>query len=191
MSPYTVRVGRLSFHIEYAAQIKAPATCLCISAIAIGVGLLALTLLSPDVSIMSNMSQASTAAASTSNYQTIFDNAIEAYKKKTKKNLRSHPLLAELRTCDSPDAVLNVFREKIPGFDQYQSTDYGLTKWLDPTINVLCKFSGFLGGGISLGSLIEFELTPSESDNWFYIDVPTSGGGLHWHRHPSLCEYFR
>ena len=91
---------------------------------------------------------------STSNYQAIFDNAIEAYKKKTKKNLRSHPLLAQLQTCDSPDAVLNVFREKIPEFDQAQGTDYGLTKWLNPTINVLYNFSGSLGGGIGLGSLI-------------------------------------
>ena len=152
---FVLSVYRSILSIEYATQIKAPVTCLCISAIAIDVGLLTPTHLSPDVSIMSNMTQAS--AASTSNYQAIFDNAIEAYKKKTKKNLRSHPLLADLRTCDSPDAVLNVFRGKIPGFDQYQSTDYGLTKWLDPTINVLCKFSGFLGGGISLGSLVEFE----------------------------------
>ena len=155
-----VRVERLSSHIECVAQTKAPATCLCISAIVISLGILAPTHLSPDVSVVSNMPQASTATASTSNYQTIFDNAIEAYKKKTKKNLRSHPLLFELQTCDSPDAVLNVFREKIPGFDQSQSTDHVLTKWLNPTINVLFKFSAFLGGGISLGSLIEFEADP-------------------------------
>ena len=105
------------------------------------------------------MSQSSTTTASTSNYQTIFDNAIEAYRKKTKKNLRSHPLLAELQTCDSPDAVLNVFREKIPGFDQSQSTD-GLTKWLYPTVNVLFEFSAFLGGGISLESPLDFEANP-------------------------------
>jgi len=153
-----VRTGRLlvSPHIEYAAH-KAPATCLCISAIAIGVGILAPIHLPLDVSIMSDMSQTSTATASTSNYQTIFDNAIEAYKKKTKKNLRSHPLLPKLQTCDSPDAVLNVFREKIPGFDQSQSTDSRLIKWLNPTVNVLYKFSGVIGGGISLGSLREFE----------------------------------
>jgi len=61
------------------------------------------------------------------------------------------------QTCDSSDAVLNVFREKIPGFDQSRSTDSRFIKWLDPTVNVLYKFSGFLGGGISLGSLREFE----------------------------------
>lgn len=155
-----VRIERLlvSPHIEYAAH-KAPTTCLCISAIAIGVGILAPIHLPPDVSIMSDimMSQTSTATASTSNYQIIFDNAIEAYKKKTKKNLRSHPLLPELQTCDSPVAVLNVFRKKIPGFDQSQSPESRLIKWLNPTVNVLYKFSGFLGGGISLGSLREFE----------------------------------
>jgi len=49
------------------------------------------------------------------------------------------------------------FAKKIPGFDQSRSTDSRFIKWLDPTVNVLYKFSGFLGGGISLGSLREFE----------------------------------
>ena len=101
------------------------------------------------------MSQKPTASTSSPNYQSIFDNAIEAYEKKTNKDLRSHPLLAKLQTCDSPDAVLNVLRKQIPGFDQSRSTDDRFTKWLNPTVNVLYTFSGVIGGGISLGSFRE------------------------------------
>ena len=98
------------------------------------------------------MSQTPIATTSSSNYQTIFDNAIEAYRRKTKKDLRSHPLLNKLQNCDSPDAILSILYEQIPGFDQSRDTDNRLTKWLNPTVNVLCAFSGVIGGGASLAS---------------------------------------
>ena len=103
-------------------------------------------------SIPRNMSQDPIATTSSSNYQSIFDSAIEAYKKKTRKDLRSHPLLDKLQTCHSPDAVLGVLYQQIPGFDQSCGTDDKLTKWLNPTVNVLCTFSGVIGGGVGLAS---------------------------------------
>ena len=99
------------------------------------------------------MSETASATTSSSNYQIIFDNALEAYRKKTKKDLRSHPLLTELQTCDSPDAILAVLRDQIPVFDQSQSAsrvDARLTNWLNPTVNVLHTFSAAIGAGISL-----------------------------------------
>ena len=98
------------------------------------------------------MAQTPTATTSSSNYQSIFENAIEAYKKKAKKDLRSHPLLDKLQNCDSPDAILSILYEQIPGFDQSRDTDDRLTKWLNPTVNVLCTFSGVLGGGVGVAS---------------------------------------
>jgi hypothetical protein len=96
------------------------------------------------------MSQTLVTTSSSSNYQTIFDNALEAYKKKTKRDLRSHPLLTKLETCNSPDAVLTLLREQIPAPDQSRNVDDKLTKWLNPTVNVLYTFSGAIGGGIGL-----------------------------------------
>jgi hypothetical protein len=96
------------------------------------------------------MSHDSTATSSNSNYQSIFDSALEAYKEKTSKELRSQPLLVKLETCDSPDAVLTLLRDQIPDFDQSRRTDDRLTKWLSPTVNVLYSFSGAIGGGIGL-----------------------------------------
>jgi len=100
------------------------------------------------------MSQTPTATTSTSNYQVIFDNALKAYKKKTKKDIRSHPLLPKLQACNSPDAVLAVLREQIPVLNQsHSSTSDKLTKWLNPTVNVLYAFSEAIGAGISLVSI--------------------------------------
>ena len=118
------------------------------------------------------------ATTSSSNYQSIFDNAIEAYKKKTKRDLRSHPLLDKLQSCHSPDAVLNILYEQIPGFDQSSGTDDKLTKWLNPTVNVLASPKG-----------LRVKIVPDLIFDW-RTGIPTSCSGLHWNWHPSLGEYF-
>lgn len=105
---------------------------------------------------MSQSSATATAASSSGpNYQSIFTNALEAYHKKTGKYLRLHPLLDKLETCDSPEAILTMLREQIPGFDQSGSRDRHdrITKWLDPTVNVLYAFCDTIGAGLSLVSL--------------------------------------
>ncbi|KAH9996168.1 hypothetical protein BJV74DRAFT_295552 [Russula compacta] len=102
---------------------------------------------------MSQSSATVTAALSSGpNYQSIFADALEAYHKKTGKDLRSHPLLDKLEICDSPDAVLTVLKEQIPGFDQSwnRDRDHKITKWLDPTVNVLYAFCDTIGAGLSL-----------------------------------------
>jgi len=105
------------------------------------------------------MSQTPTATTSTSNYQVIFDNALKAYKKKTKKDIRSHPLLPKLQACNSPDAVLTVLQEQIPVLNQsHSSTSDKLTKWLNPTVNVLYAFSEAIGAGVGLVSIRAFAI---------------------------------
>ena len=99
------------------------------------------------------MSHTPATSNSSLNYEFIFLNAIQAYRKKTGSDLRSHPLLAKLETCDSPDAVLTTLREQITGFDQSGRSDDKFTKWLEPTVNVLYALSSTIGGGVSLVSL--------------------------------------
>jgi len=89
--------------------------------------------------------------SSSANYQAIFDNALEVYKKKTGKDLASDPLLRKLESCNSPDTVLDVLREQIPEFDQPGSR---LTTWVKPTINVLYTFSSTISGAVSLVSIV-------------------------------------
>ena len=90
--------------------------------------------------------------SSSANYQVIFDNALGAYKKKTGKDLASDPLLRRLESCNSPDNVLDVLREQIPGFAQPESR---LTTWIKPTINVLYTFSSTIGSAVTLVSIVK------------------------------------
>jgi len=113
------------------------------------------------------MSHTPTATTSTSNYQVIFDNALEAYRKKTKKDLRSHQLLPKLQTCNSPDAVVMLLRDQMLAIDPSRSTDRDvdrLTNWLSPTVHVLYTFSKIIGAGISPVSKRRSKFTSSRSD---------------------------
>jgi len=56
------------------------------------------------------MSQTSSATPS-SNFQLIFNNALKAYEKRTKKDLLSHPLAVQLQACDSPSAILSILHQ--------------------------------------------------------------------------------
>ena len=97
-----------------------------------------------------NMSTVPSASTSHSNFVSIFNAALETYKRKTKQDLTSHPLLPTLHSCDSPEAILTTLREQIPAFSRTQNGDDGLTKWVAPTVNVLYSFSATLGGGVGL-----------------------------------------
>jgi len=98
------------------------------------------------------MSTVPTPTLSTScpNFDSILTSAFQAYKKETGKDITSHPLAAELKTCHSPDAILTVLRAKIPALDRPQGSNERFDKWLIPTINVLYSFSSVLGEGIGL-----------------------------------------
>jgi hypothetical protein len=96
------------------------------------------------------MSTAPSTSTSQSNFVSIFNAALESYKRKTKRDLVSHPLLPKLQSCLSPEAVLAVLREQVPTFSESQNCDDGLTKWVAPTVNVLHSFSETIGQGIGL-----------------------------------------
>ena len=79
---------------------------------------------------------------------------MKAYEKKTKKDLLAHPLAARLQACKSADDIFAILQEKVNEFDQSRSADERLSKWLNPTINVLYSFSATLGAGVGLVSTL-------------------------------------
>ena len=93
------------------------------------------------------MSHANPTTSSSPNFQLIFNNALEAYKKRTKNDLLAHPLVVQLQDCASSTAVLALIHQQVQGL---QRGDDKLTKWLDPTVKVLYAFSETLGEGVSL-----------------------------------------
>jgi hypothetical protein len=89
---------------------------------------------------------------SSSDIERIFDAALKSYKKKTKKDLKSHDLFKQLEKCDSPAAILAKFQT-----DQFGTEDDDrLKRWLVPTLHVLCAFSDTLGEGVSLVTIDSF-----------------------------------
>ena len=80
------------------------------------------------------------------NIQLIFDNALKAYKKRTKNDLLTHPLADRLKACDSVGSILTVLQEQVQELNESSRNN---TKWLGPTVNVLHAFSETLGEGVS------------------------------------------
>jgi hypothetical protein len=106
---------------------------------------------------MSNLPSLST---SRSNLHAIFNAAIRTYKKKTGKDITSHPLATELQSCDSPDTIVAVLRRQVPTPDKSQNGDETFEKYIIPTVNVLYTLSNTLGKDIgsvisSMSSLVE------------------------------------
>ena len=99
------------------------------------------------------MSHSHSTSSSSNNFQLIINDALNSYKKRTKKDLLSHPLATQLQTCNSPGDILAVLHQQVQGLDRSRSPDDRLTKWLDPTVNVLYTLSETLGEGVSLVSL--------------------------------------
>jgi len=105
----------------------------------------ALTFSTPNYLLMSHVQ-----SNSSSNFQLIFNNALKAYEKRTKNDLLAHPLAAQLQACDSPTAILALLHRQVQELNQARNSDERLSKWLDPTVNVLYAFSAILGEGVGL-----------------------------------------
>jgi hypothetical protein len=113
------------------------------------------------------MSAVPSASTSQSNFASIFNVALEKYKRTTKQDLAKHPLLPRLQSCDSPEAILTVLRDQTPGFNQSENGDDGLTAWVAPTVNVLYSFSATIGGVVGLVNISIFPYHIVQSDFTF------------------------
>jgi hypothetical protein len=99
---------------------------------------------------MSTNNQA--ANPSDSNFTAIFDAASQEYKKRTKQDLATHPFAAALQGYNSPDSILNVFREQAQALDKFRKGDDKLMEWLTTIVNILFTLSGTIGEGVGLVS---------------------------------------
>jgi hypothetical protein len=113
------------------------------------------------------MSAVPSTSTSHSNFASMFNAALDKYKRNTKQDLANHPLLPRLQSCDSPDAILTVLREQTPEFSQSQNGDDPLTKWVAPTVNVLYSFSATLGGAVGVVNISIFPYHIIQSKTYF------------------------
>jgi hypothetical protein len=83
-------------------------------------------------------------------FGTIFNDALETYTKHTKNDITSHPLTVQLKSCDTPSAILDVLRAQVQVLNKSQDAHEKFTTWLVPTVNVLHTFSATLGSVVGL-----------------------------------------
>ena len=89
-----------------------------------------------------------------SNLKDIFDTALTAYEAKTKKSLRTHPLLDQLKACDpqppAPDQVFMLLRAQVGKIEKSTSGDDELISWVDQIVTVLCVSSSVINTAVEL-----------------------------------------
>jgi hypothetical protein len=136
------------------------------------------------------MSQTQPAASSSySNFQSIFNAALKEYERKTKNDLLAHPLAAQLQNCYSTTAILSILHNQVQKFDHHRRNDERLTKWLNPTVNVLYAFSATLGEGVGLVNIYRGFLYHPYFDI-YYVGVLASKSNICWYWCTSLGEYY-
>jgi hypothetical protein len=93
---------------------------------------------------------------SNSRFQSILDQALQAFKDTTGKDLPrpSDPLFSDLSACDSPGAILAVLQKQLPGYDQLAGSSQETSKWpwLDNTVDVLTQVLQTIGCGVGIVS---------------------------------------
>jgi hypothetical protein len=116
-------------------------------------------------SVMSTTSQA---VIPPSTFLSIFNAAWDEYRKKTGKDLQTHPFAGQLNSCDTPDTILAVLQPHVDALSQAQKNSQALMKWLNPIVHVLFIFSATLCEGVGLVwltawvvSLLPFSITQS------------------------------
>jgi hypothetical protein len=100
-------------------------------------------------------STSNTTTPTTPSFQAIFDAALKDYSKKTGKDLCNldHPLTSILDSRNSPDAILDIFREQATEFGEFRKGDTKLFNWLKPIVKILHTISTNKVLGDSAGSV--------------------------------------
>ena len=123
------------------------------------------------------------------NLEAIFNAASKSYEKRTKRDLISHPLTAQLQACDSPSAILAILRSQAAQFGSSPGGDRELTMWLVQVVNVLYDFSAVLGeGGTPVNVNPYVRASRSDVDS---AESPPSQVGFRWYWYPLLGRWPR
>ena len=147
------------------------------------------TLSAPPHSLALAMSQTTTAGAP-SRFQALFQTALKSYKKQTKEDLLAHPLVSQLDSCDSTAAIVAILQDQVQVLGKSRSGDDRLTKWLNPTVNVLTAFSATVSGGVSLVGLDTYTNVFLEASSYVhFVGIFACKRDLYRDRCPHLSEY--
>jgi len=84
-------------------------------------------------------------AASSTGFRSILDAAFDSYVKQTGIDLAQHPSADKLQSCHSPEDVLQLLLERETAFKDYRDKHRKLLDGLRPVVQIVHRFSNFLG----------------------------------------------
>ena len=91
-------------------------------------------------------------SASSANFQSIFDTALDSYARQTGIDLTKHPSADKLQNCHSPEDIIQLLSERETAFKDFRDKYRNLIDRLCPVVKVVHAFSGVLGGAAGLVS---------------------------------------
>ena len=133
------------------------------------------------------MSHPTTIVDVSSRFQAIFQAALKSYQKQTKTDILAHPLLSQLQSCDSTAAIVAILQDQLRDLDKSCSSDERLSRWLNPTVNVLSAFSDTISGGVSLVFIANVIL--GASSDVYFVGIFTCKCNFYRHRCPHFSKY--
>jgi hypothetical protein len=83
-------------------------------------------------------------AASSADFQPIFDAALDSYTRQTGVDLTKHPSADKLQSCHSPEDIMQLLSERETSFKDYRDKYRNLIDRLRPVVQVVHAFSGVL-----------------------------------------------
>ena len=125
-----------------------------------------------------------------SNFQLIID-ALVDYANLTGIDLSQNPFAEKLTHCNTPDAVLDLLRERESAFNEYREGNRGLMNCLGPAVRVLHAFAGLLGEAVSLVSQnqsILYIYRLNSLNVMLPVPLLACKGCLCWHRCSPHCR---
>jgi fungal STAND N-terminal Goodbye domain len=90
--------------------------------------------------------------ATSSNFQSILDAALDNYVKQTGIDLTKHPSADQFQDCHSPDDVFRLLLHREKEFKDYRDKYRALIDRLSPVVKVVHVFSNILGDAAGLVS---------------------------------------
>ena len=86
-----------------------------------------------------------------SNFDALFQSALEDYEKETGIDLVKHPLAAQLDVCDSVESVTQAFQEQAQAFYEFRGGNNKVAASIQNAVQVLHKFSSTVVPGETVG----------------------------------------
>ena len=105
-------------------------------------------------------------------FQPIFGAALADYSKQVGIDLATHPLSDSLRSCGSPDDVLQLLEDKANEFKEFRDGNRKLLNWLRPVVQVVHTLSAVLGASMALVSTENPHFFSFTFFCQFYYQVP-------------------